>query len=83
MSWVAITRPVSDALEDCELTHLDRVPISVERARTQHAGYEALLARLGCRIERPAAAGAPDGVFVRHCRGARYALTAGRFVETR
>jgi len=33
---VAITRAVSTALAACELTHLERVPIDVERARTQH-----------------------------------------------
>jgi hypothetical protein len=33
---IAITRAVSAALGDCELTHLERVPIDVEVARAQH-----------------------------------------------
>ncbi|MEO8503035.1 MAG: dimethylargininase [Acidobacteriota bacterium] len=65
MSWIAVTRPVSATLADCELTHLERVPIRVDRARAQHAAYEVLLAGLGCRIERlPAAPEHPDSVFV-------------------
>jgi len=62
---IAITRPVSDSLVRCELTHLARTPIDVERARAQHGAYERALAGLGCRIERlPAEHELPDAVFV-------------------
>jgi len=62
---IALTRPVTDAIVSCELTHLARAPINVARARAQHADYERCLASLGCRIVRleadPAMA---DAVFV-------------------
>lgn len=62
---IAITRGVSPAFADCELTHLSREPIDLGRARRQHAAYEAALEALGCRLERlPADPGAPDCVFV-------------------
>ena len=62
---IAITRPVSPSLADCELTHLERVVIDVERAATQHAAYEALLESLGAVVVRAAAApDHPDAVFV-------------------
>jgi dimethylargininase len=62
---VAITRGISPAVADCELTHLARAPIDLDAARRQHAAYEATLASLGCRIERLAAdPAAPDCVFV-------------------
>ena len=62
---VAITRQVSRALGDCELTHLDREPIDVDLARRQHAAYERLLGELGYRVESlPPAPDLPDSVFV-------------------
>jgi dimethylargininase len=63
---IAITRPVSDSIIECELTHLDRAPIDVARAREQHAAYErALEIDAHCRIVRTAAAPhLPDAVFV-------------------
>jgi dimethylargininase len=62
---VAITRPVSPRISECELTHLERVPIDVDLAVAQHAAYTQLLAALGCRlIELPAEADLPDSVFV-------------------
>ncbi len=61
----AVTREVSRSLDRCELTHLDRAPIDVGRAREQHRGYEAALERLGCAVERlPEEADRPDAVFV-------------------
>src|SRR5438270_4574867 len=64
-SPLAITREVSPALARCELTHLARQPIDVERARHQHAAYEALLVELGCALVRlPAEPELPDSVFV-------------------
>ncbi len=62
---LAITRAVSRSIVNCELTHLARTPIDVERARSQHAQYEAGLRRLGVAVlslpEEPALA---DSVFV-------------------
>lgn len=64
-SLVAVTRPVSASFDRCELTHLERVAIDVDRARRQHAAYEATLESVGCRVERlPAADDLPDAVFV-------------------
>jgi dimethylargininase len=65
---VAITRGVSRAFASCELTHLERRPIDLDRARAQHAAYEAALEELGCRVERlPPMAEHPDCVFVEDC----------------
>src|SRR5262245_61393700 len=62
---VAITREVSPALADCELTHLPRVRIDVDVARAQHRAYEQALAGAGCAIDQlPAAPDLPDSVFV-------------------
>lgn len=62
---IAITRPVSPSLAQCELTHLAREPIDVTRATVQHAAYERLLGDLGATIVRVAAAPEfPDAVFV-------------------
>jgi dimethylargininase len=62
---IALTRAVSPSLADCELTHLERVVIDVERAEIQHAAYEALLESLGADVVRVSAApDHPDAVFV-------------------
>jgi len=62
---IAITRDVSPAIAACELTHLAREPIDLNRAKEQHRAYEKVLERLGCVIERlPADAQMPDAVFV-------------------
>ena len=62
---VALTRAVSPRLADCELTHLERIPIDVARAREQHAEYERTLAELGCVVERlDAGDEMPDSVFI-------------------
>jgi dimethylargininase len=57
---LAITRAVSRSIVNCELTHLARTPIDVERARSQHAQYEAALRSLGVAVlslpEEPALA---------------------------
>ena len=62
---LAITREVSRSIVNCELTNLARTPIDVERARRQHAEYEAALKQLGLSVlslpEQPALA---DSVFV-------------------
>ncbi|MFW6202405.1 MAG: dimethylargininase, partial [Gemmatimonadota bacterium] len=65
MTLIALTRAVSPAITRCELTHLARRPIDVERAETQHAACEAVLERAGCRVVRvPPAPAPPDAVFV-------------------
>lgn len=61
----ALTRPVPDSLEHCELTHLERAPIDVRRARVQHAAYEHALNQLGCVVESVLAVmDMPDSVFI-------------------
>ena len=65
MPLIALTRDVSPTLRDCELTHLARERIDLDRARAQHRAYERALAALGCQIERlPAEPDLPDAVFV-------------------
>ena len=62
---IALTRDVSTSFDRCELTHLARQPIDVERARQQHLQYENVLAHAGCRVERLASdASMPDSVFI-------------------
>jgi dimethylargininase len=62
---LALTRAISPAMADCELTHLPRVPIDVDKAVAQHAAYEQALTGLGCRVTRlPAAPDSPDSVFI-------------------
>ena len=62
---IAITREVSPDLAACELTHRERVPIDLARAREEHDAYEGCLEQLGCTLRRlPALEGFPDAVFV-------------------
>jgi dimethylargininase len=62
---LAITRGISPDFARCELTHLAREPIDLERARRQHSAYESALRDLGCRVEAlPALPEHPDCVFV-------------------
>ena len=62
---IAITREVSPAFANCELTHLTRTPIDVDLARAQHDAYENALEDAGCRIDRlPAGPDMPDSVFI-------------------
>ena len=62
---IAFTREVSPAIGRCELTHLERVPIDLDRARAQHAAFERVLGELGCDVRRlPPAPDLPDAVFV-------------------
>jgi dimethylargininase len=62
---LAVTRPVSEALSRCELTHIARSPIDVDLARAQHGAYERALAGAGCAIVRvDAAPELPDAVFI-------------------
>ena len=62
---VAITRAVSPALAECELTYQTRVPIDVAVARAQHHAYEQALAAAGYRVEHlETDSTMPDSVFV-------------------
>jgi dimethylargininase len=65
MSLVALTREISPAIAKCDLTHLSRVPIDVEKARAQHDDYERALSALGCAVHRlTAGPEMPDAVFI-------------------
>jgi dimethylargininase len=65
LALVALTRPVPDALASCQLTHIERTPLDVTRARAQHAGYEQLLTALGCEVRHvPPAHHLADSVFI-------------------
>lgn len=65
MGLIALTRAVSPTLAACELTHIERAPIDVERARAQHDAYEDCLRALGCDVRRlPPEPAMPDAVFV-------------------
>lgn len=62
---IALTRDVSPAIANCELTHLVREPIDLEAARAQHAAYERCLEKAGCTVRRlPADSSTPDSVFI-------------------
>ena len=61
----AFTRALSPGISDCELTHLERLPIDVEHARSQHSAYERILEQNGLEVIRlPDLPSHPDGVFV-------------------
>jgi len=62
---IALTRAVSPTIVSCELTHLQREPIDVDRARAQHLAYERALEAIGCSVVRvPEAREMPDAVFI-------------------
>ncbi len=61
----AFTRAVSPRLTECELTHLQRRPIDLDKALAQHSAYEAALDRAGLTVLRlPPLDHHPDGTFV-------------------
>jgi dimethylargininase len=61
----AITRAVSPAIVNCELSFITRQRIDLEIAREQHHAYEMLLEKLGARvISLPAEPHLPDSMFV-------------------
>jgi dimethylargininase len=61
----AITRAVSPAIVDCEISFIDRRPIELAKAQEQHHAYEELLEKLGARvISLPAEPALPDSMFV-------------------
>ena len=62
---IALTRSISATFAQCQLTYLEREPIDLDRARSQHDAYEALLVSLGWAIDRlPPLDDQPDAVFV-------------------
>ena len=62
---VALTREISPAIVNCELTHLERTPIDVGVARAQHEQYEQALRELGCNVQRLSSGDdQPDSVFI-------------------
>jgi len=62
---VAITRNISPRFNECELTHIDRLPIDLRVAESQHLGYVQALKELGVEVvELPAESNLPDSVFV-------------------
>jgi dimethylargininase len=61
----AITRAVSPAIVNCELSFIPRRPIDLQIARVQHRAYEKLLEKLGASVvSLPAEPGLPDSMFV-------------------
>jgi len=65
LSLLALTREISPSIVRCELTHMARLPIDLERARAQHAAYERALGAMGCTVERLEAGDEmPDSVFI-------------------
>jgi dimethylargininase len=61
----AITRGVSPAIVNCELTFVSRTPISLEKAVEQHRVYEQMLEEFGARVFSLAAEPAlGDSMFV-------------------
>lgn len=62
---IAITRLVSRSIVKCELTHLERIPIDLERAYLQHHAFEETLRGLGVEVHTlPEEPHLPDSVFV-------------------
>jgi len=62
---IAITREISPRFNECEITHIERTPIDLDRARVQHHDYVNALKQVGCTvIELSAEADLPDSVFV-------------------
>lgn len=61
----AITRAVSPAIVNCELSFIPRQPIDLQIARAQHRAYEQLLEKLGAQVlSLPPEPDLPDSMFV-------------------
>lgn len=61
----AIIRHISSRFNECEITHIERTPINMNVARTQHDAYVHALRELGCQVvELPEESDLPDSVFV-------------------
>ena len=44
---LAITRHISSRFNECEITHIERTPINLNIARSQHEAYVHTLAEVG------------------------------------
>jgi dimethylargininase len=65
MSLIAITHTLSPKLPECELTHLERIPIDMNKALAEHEHYLQVLKLAGYEvIEYSFNADYPDCVFV-------------------
>jgi dimethylargininase len=65
MPLIAITRPVSPNINDCELSFHARQPIDFRKAIAQHADYQNCLSALGLKVvSLPPEPDLPDAVFV-------------------
>ena len=65
MNGAALVRAPSSRLAEGIVTHIERTPVDVAAARTQHAAYAAALAGSGRTIQQaPAAEDCPDSVFI-------------------
>ncbi len=61
----ALTRAISPAIVNCELSFIDRKPIDLAAAQKEHHAYEKLLGKLGARvISLRAEPDLPDSMFV-------------------
>src|ERR1700693_2219106 len=61
----AITRGVSPAIVNCELTFVQRAPIILTKAIDQHGAYERALQHFGARVvSLPAEPSLADSMFV-------------------
>ncbi|MCH2160530.1 MAG: arginine deiminase family protein [Phycisphaerales bacterium] len=61
----ALVRDIAETIDSCELTHLERAAIDLDRARLQHEAYCQALEAVGCTLCRIAADhGCPDCVFI-------------------
>jgi dimethylargininase len=64
----AITRAVSRRIVECQLTHVERMPIDLAVARRQHADYEEALRSCGVSVTQlPEEPDLADSVFVEDC----------------
>lgn len=62
---IALTRKISPRFNECEITHIQRSAIDINKAREQHNKYIKALTSLGCRvIELPEEPALADSVFV-------------------
>lgn len=65
MRTIAVTRELTTAIGNCELTFLPRSEIDVARAQQQHQDYQSALSSLGCEaVVIPAPPGLSDCVFI-------------------
>jgi dimethylargininase len=65
MRTVAVTRELTAAIGNCELTFLHRSAIDFGLAQQQHRDYQSALSSLGCEVVVvPAPPGLADSVFI-------------------